>query len=65
MKCKLRSTLDDAIQNWINENCETEHWPNGSFAISSLSEHMASAAAAVFDISVECRREFDEELEDD
>lgn len=48
MKTSLRAKLEQAIQDWVEENCEGEDWPN-IYVSENLSELMTNAAATVMD----------------
>jgi len=50
MDTKLRSLLEDAIENWIESICE-DHYVPGCYYSPTLKTEMARAAEAVFDAS--------------
>jgi len=50
MKASLKSTLDQAMNQWLEANDAHEDRPRG-FACEDLGELMASAASAVYDAS--------------
>ncbi len=52
MTTKLRASLESAISDWIDANCEDDGIPEGGFN-PNLSEQMAAAAASVFDANFE------------
>ena len=48
MKTALLSQLEEAIELWMNENCEEDYWTE-NYVYSDLSKDMAKAAEMVFD----------------
>ena len=48
MVTSLYAYLEAVIENWINDNCEEENWPEVIVG-RETGQHMAKAAAAVFD----------------
>jgi hypothetical protein len=47
MNINLKATLYNVMEKWMNENCETDDWPN-TYVGNETSNLMAEAAAAVF-----------------
>ena len=52
MKTKLYLALEQAIQKWADENCETNDWPI-RYTGGQTTALMAKAAASVFDAVIE------------
>lgn len=50
MKASLKSTLDTAMDKWLDEQQEHDDRPDG-LACKELGEMMATAAAAVYEAS--------------
>ena len=50
MKAKLRATLQGAMEEWVENQCEHDERPNG-YIYEQLSEDMTRAAEAVYDAS--------------
>ena len=48
MKARLKAELDQKMEDWITENCEMDDWPQ-CYVHESMAEHLADAAADVFD----------------
>jgi hypothetical protein len=48
MNIYLKAKLYELMELWINENCETDDWPD-IYIGGKTSEFMAEAAASVFD----------------
>lgn len=51
MNTKLKAELEDHIDEWMSENCESGEWPN-ELVYEDLAADMAEAAARVFDASM-------------
>ena len=47
MSTRLKANLEEVIQNWVDNNCEEEDWPD-SWVYIDLVEDMAAAAYLVF-----------------
>lgn len=55
METETLATLEKALQEWANQQCETNHWLRsirGAWIPDDLAEKMALASAAVFDVNV-------------
>ncbi|KKL93342.1 hypothetical protein LCGC14_1875690 [marine sediment metagenome] len=55
MKAKTKVTLEEAMESWMEKQCEQDHWAlsiGDSLIPEDLSEKMAEAAGAVFDINI-------------
>ena len=50
MKASLKSTLDKAMEEWLEDNDNHDDRPAG-IACEGLADAMADAAAAVYDVS--------------
>jgi hypothetical protein len=48
MNINLKVTLYNAMEKWMNDNCESDDWPK-MFVGNKTSDLMAEAAASVFD----------------
>ena len=48
MNINLKATLHNAMEEWMNDNCNTDNWPN-MYVGDKTSDLMAEAAASVFD----------------
>ncbi len=52
MKAILQGKLEAKIQEFMDENCEGECWPQDSWMPDDLAGNMRDAAVAVFNASV-------------
>jgi len=50
MNNRLKASLEKAIQEWADKECESSDWPNG-WCYEGQIEHMALAASLVSDAS--------------
>jgi len=48
MNINLKATLYNAIEKWMNDNCESDDWPK-IYVGNKTSDLMAEAAASVLD----------------
>ena len=48
MNINLKATLYNAMEKWMNDNCESDNWP-AMYIGDKTSDLMAEAAASVFD----------------
>jgi len=61
MKSSLKGKLEEVIEKFLNQTAEAVELPEG-YCPTGLAEHMANAAAAVFDCSYESSKFTENEL---
>lgn len=51
MNIKLKSSLIEVIDKWMNKHCDDDEWPN-AYVYRDLAGDMATGAEIVFDANV-------------
>ena len=55
MNTRMKAALEEHIQQWVAEHCESAEWPGEWFYTNEVAD-MTEAAAHVFDVCVSAQR---------